>query len=1133
MAKSKFKSVVAGFALATALAAAPLAAQDRAAAPVEPAPTLEAQFDNPPNSARPRVWWHWMNGNITKDGIEKDLDWMVRVGIGGLQNFDANLQTPQIVDERLVYMTPGWKDAFRFTALAADKRGLELAIAASPGWSETGGPWVKPEDGLKKLVWSETALAGGKRFKGKLAAPPAVTGPYLSIPKQPGIDDMLGGGKPKQHPHHYADVAVLAVPLTASAAEPVATVRDGAGKVLDAALLSDADIGSGLTLTPSKDGNEPLLVVSYERPRTVQSATIFAPGQAMIFAPSPFKPVLEASDDGQTWRKVAELKFGQVPTTASFAPVSARHFRITRTTGDPSPFSMGQPEPGIAMGDLFARYAEMGAQAVQIGDFRLSGEARIDHFESKAGFAIEADYYALSKDAGEAAGVDPAKVIDLTSRMLPDGSLDWTPPKGQWKVLRMGYSLLGTENHPAPPEATGLEVDKFDGPAVRRYIEHYIGMYRDAAGADMLGQRGLQAILTDSIEVGAANWTPAMVAQFKALRGYDPTPWLPALTGTIVGSRARSDQFLFDYRRTLADLMSSEHYGTVAEVARANGLKVYGEALESGRPSLGDDMAMRRHADFPMAAMWTHSAKEGPRLSYYADIRGAASVARIYGQNVVAAESMTSAMAPWAHTPNYLRRIIDLEFVLGVNRPVIHTSVHQPRDDKFPGLSLFIFGQYFNRHDSWAEMAKPWVDYLSRTSLMLQQGRNHSDLGYFYGEEAPLTSLQETGRLNDVPKAYAFDFVNFDALTGALRNDGGELVTPGGARYRALYLGGTAHKMSLAALRKLAALVEGGATVIGLAPGGDPGLGTDPAEYAALVAKLWPGTDQARVGKGRVIASKSVEAALASAGLAPDFRYSGGKDGHDIPFLHRKLADGDSYFLVNRKQHAETVEARFRVTGKAPELWNAETGKSSPVSYRIEGGETVVPLTLEAEKSIFVVFRKPAAAPSLTVAARNYAPAAALEGSWTVRFQPGRAAPAEAVLPALGSLSSHSDPAIKYFSGMATYVKDVAAPKGWKPGRAVLLDLGEVNELAEVTVNGKVVGTVWQAPYTIDIGPALKKGKNRIEIKVANRWINRLIGDAQPGAQKITFTAMPSYNADAPLRPSGLVGPVTLQVEAK
>ncbi len=356
-----------------------------------------------------------------------------------------------------------------------------------------------------------------------------------------------------------------------------------------------------------------------------------------------------------------------------------------------------------------------------------------------------------------------------------------------------------------------------------------------------------------------------------------------------------------------------------------------------------------------------------------------------------------------------LKRVIDLEFVNGVNRPVVHTSVHQPADDKVPGLSLFIFGQYFNRHETWAEMARPWVDYMARNSLLLQQGRNVADVGYFYGEEGPLTALYGDKPVADAPKTYAYDFVNADALMDALSNDGTELVTPGGARYRALYLGGSSRRMTLATLRRIAALADGGATVVGQKPEGTPSLAGDAGEYAALVAKLWPGGEVAMVGKGRVIASNDVEASLQRIGVGPDFAFSGGQAESDIPFVHRKLSDGESYFLVNRKNHPETIEARFRVTGKAPELWDAATGKAEAVSYRIENGETIVPLSLAAEQSVHVVFRKSAVADALAIKKLVPVPLARLDGPWQVSFQPGRGAPPSATLPALQPLNENGD----------------------------------------------------------------------------------------------------------------------------
>lgn len=1111
-------------------AAAP-AATAAATAPAASVDDLDAQFRDPPQSARPRVWWHWMNGNVTKDGIAKDLAWMKAVGIGGLQNFDANLQTPQVVDKRLVYMTPEWKDAFGFAAREADRLGLELAIAASPGWSETGGPWVKAEDGLKKLVWSETSVAAGKRFTGRLPAPPTTTGPYQTLPPALSIDEMISGHAGPARPQHYGDVGVFAFPEAILAAPLTPRAIDGLGNALDGAKLVDADLSGGVTIG-RKDGETPMLRLDFGKAVEARSATVFLPGVFMPFAGAALSGTVEASTDGKQWQSLAPVTLTSVPTTVSFPATKAAQFRLVLTPRQPDA-GLGAAVPGTVMGDAIGGIgAKLAGKPLVVGTFTVDAAAKVDRFETKAGFVMSRDYYALTEPQDGAKGAAPASVIDLTDRVKADGSLDWQAPalpKGQrWRVLRMGHTLLGTTNHPAPPEATGLEVDKFDGPAVRAYLEHYIGMYRDAAGADMVGKRGVRAILTDSIEVGEANWTPRMVEQFQRLRGYDPRPWLPTLTGALIGTRAEADKFLYDYRRTLADLLASEHYGTVAKVAHENDLIVYGEALEDKRPMLGDDMAMRKSADVPMAALWTFR-DEGPRQTLIADMKGAASVAHIYGQNLVAAESMTASMAPWAFAPKDLKRFIDLEFVNGVNRPVVHTSVHVPVDDKKPGLSLFIFGQYFNRMESWAGMARPWVDYMARSSLLLQQGRNVADVGYFYGEEAPLTGLYGNVPVADAPVSHAYDFVGFDALADQLSNDGDEVVSKGGARYRAIYLGGSSSRMSLAALRRLDALVTGGATVIGRAPVSDPSASGGQAggvQWSALVAKLWPGGAEARVGKGRVIASGDVEAALAAAGVAPDFAFSGADAGAKIPFVHRRDAKGEIYFLSNPQDAAQTISARFRVTGKVPELWRAETGRSEPLSYRIENGETIVPLSLKAGDAVFVVFRKAAASQSAQVAAKSAAPLLTLDKGWTVSFQKDRGAPASLAMGTLAPLQENADPGVKYFSGEATYATKFTLPKGAKRGAPLWLDLGQVGDLAQVTLNGVDVGTAWHAPFRLDIGKAARKGTNTLEVKVANLWVNRLVGDAQPGAKPITWTALPTYRADAPLRPSGLIGPV-------
>jgi len=1108
---------------------APARAQEPARAPA--AASLADAFKDPPNSARPRVWWHWMNGNITQDGIAKDMAWMKRVGIGGLQNFDINLQTPVMVDKRLVYMTPAWKAAFRFAASEADRLGLELAIASSPGWSESGGPWVKPEDGLKKVVWSETLVSGGRQGKVTLARPPAVAGPFQAIARQADLSELITHSPVEPGPEFYRDIAVIAVPAARPRQLPAPSLSDAEGH----ALVNHAPQGSGgvagVQLPSIISGKTPELRLAYPTPVTVRAVTIHMPGAAIPPLGALLAPQLEVSQDGAAWTAIGTIRLADVPTTISFAPVSARWFRIVvKPALGGGPDGPG-PSKELAMEDVFGRMiGGQLAQPVTIGSLELLAEPRIDQYEAKAGFALVPDYYTLPRVADGAVGADPKAVLDLSGRMRPDGSLDWTPPAGDWRIIRFGYSLLGTTNHPATPEATGLETDKYDAGANVRYLNHYLANYRDATGANLLGKHGVRAIVTDSIEVGAANWTPKLVEQFKRLRGYDPLPWLPALSGTLIGNRDASDKFLYDFRRTLADLISSEYYGTVARVAHENHLLVYGEALESNRPSLGDDMAMRSHADFPMAAMWAFDRKAGPQASYLADIKGAASVAHIYGQNIVAAESMTASMAPWAFAPAELKHIVDLEFALGVNRPVVHTSVHAPRDDKLPGLSLGGIGQFFNRNDSWAELAKPWVDYLSRNALMLQQGRNVADVAYFYGEEAPLTGLYGGQPVKDAPRAHAYDFVNYDALVGRLANEGNEVVSPSGARYKVIYLGGSSASMTLAALRRIAALAASGATIVGLRPAGSPSLADDHAAYAALADKLWPGSASTAVGKGRVIAGADIDGALATLGIAPDFRYAGAAGGADIPFVHRKLIDGDSYFLVNRNNRKEAIEAHFRVTGKAPELWHAETGAFEDVSYRIADGETVMPLTLGAEESVHVVFRKPASAGAKTVKTPVLATLQALDGPWSVGFQQGRGAPAGIVMPALAPLDQSFDAGVKYFSGIATYTKAFEAPPDWAPGRALTLDLGEAREVAEVRVNGALAGYAWHAPYTVEIGRFVKPGRNQLEIRVANLWVNRLIRDADPAVKdKVTWTDQPTYKPDARLRPSGLIGPVTLR----
>ena len=1089
-------------------------------------PLMEG-FRDPPASARPRVWWHWMNGNITQEGVDLDLAWMKRVGIGGFQNFDAALSTPQVVDRRLAYMTPEWKAVFRHTAERAEQLGLEMAIASSPGWSETGGPWVKPEQAMKKLAWSQTTIEGGRRFQGLLAAPPKTTGPFQNLPAELG--GIVGHQGDQPLPTYYADAAVIAYRTPETAPAPLPVARSSAGPV-DAAVLADGDLTTTVKVAAAP-GKPSWILFDYGAPQTMRSARV-ATGVISIFGSSGLKARLEASDDGTSFRPVADIPIGKAPQqTASFPAVTARYFRLmlSRAEGPPLPFDAAAPGADYSL--LVAMFAtgRSGPPPYELSEFSLSPVARVNQFELKAGFGLAPDYYVLeAPDRAAVTGPAPGDVIDLTSRMGPDGRLDWTPPKGRWTVLRLGYSLTGTENHPATLEATGLEVDKLNKADVKAYMDTYLDRYAEILGPDLMGAHGVRALLNDSTEVGPENWTADMLAEFQQRRGYDPRPWLPTLTGAVIGDGVKSDAFLYDFRKTVAEMIAENHYAVVAEAAHARGLITYGEALEDRRPTLGDDLEMRRYTNVPMAAMWIYDRAKGPKPSHMADIRGAASVAHLYGQNLVAAESMTAAMAPWAFTPRDLKTVIDLEFALGVNRPVVHTSVHQPLVDKKPGLSLSIFGQYFNRNETWAEQARPWVDYMARNGFMLQQGRFFADVAYFSGEEAPLTGLYGEHDTPDLPHGYGFDFVNAEILAHRLTVQDGMLVAPTGARYRLLYLGGSSRRMTLATLRKIHDLAEAGAVIAGVRPQASPDLMDDVAAFNSLADSLWSsGTTVKAVGLGKVIAVTDPDAALAQLGLARDFDAGRPEPDAEVMFVHRRLDDGDLYYVDNRKARPERLEARFRVAGKVPELWRAETGTSEPVSYRIDGGLTTVPLTLAPDEAVYVVFRKPAAAAALTVSAPTETLVATLAGPWSVAFEPGRGAPVSARFDQLGSWTQNADPGIKYFSGAATYAHDLTVTaKQLKTGGRIMLDLGDVRDLAEVRVNGTRVATPWHAPYRADLTAALKPGLNHLEIKVVNAWVNRLIGDKQPGAAKVTFTVLPTYTAGAPLRPSGLIGPV-------
>ena len=1087
------------------------------------ADALMQGFENPPNGARPRVWWHWMNGNISEEGIKLDLDWMHRVGLGGVTIFEGAIRTPQVVPQRLVYMTPDWKKAFDYAVTDARSKGMEVAVASSPGWSETGGPWVQPANGMKKLVWSATRVEGGRPFAGTLPHPPQNDGTFQDF----GVSGRQGPvGKVVTPPEFYSDVAVVAYKIPAgdepqSVLDPHVTTSGG---TVNVPALSDGDVETvALDLPAGPAQSDSWVQFDYGHPQTIQAATLACPTDMIsVFDhdTSDASPRLEASDDGVHFRPVTMIPFTSiVENTASFDAVTARYFRVVFTANPDA----RNPERDFKITELV-----------------LHSGARTNEWEKRAGYANARDFYAIpNPDAGEQFIVSPSDVIDLTGKMRPDGTLDWTPPPGNWMILRFGYSLTGHENGPAPAEATGLEVDKLNRADVKDYLDHYLSMYANTIGTGMMGKQGISYLLTDSIEVGPQNWTNDMFGDFQRLRGYDMRPWLPALTGTIIKSTDDTDRFLWDFRRTIGQLLAENHYGEIADDLHSHGMGYYSEALEMHRPSLGDDMEMRRHADVPMGAMWTYSSDENPEPSYLADLRGAASIAHIYGQNLVGAESMTSRGPAWAWSPNSLKRIADLEFALGVNRFEIHESTHQPVADLAPGLTLGPYGLWFNRNQTWADDAGPWVSYLARCSYLLQQGHYSADVAYFYGEEGPLTAVFGWGPATGLPTGYAFDFVNSDVILHELSFKDGRLVTPGGTSYRILYLGGRSNRMTLPVLRQIAEFVSEGAVLVGNKPTDSPSLADNEGEFHVLADRLWgrglPGAQHIHVyGKGSVYSGMSADAVLAALKVPEDFISTNSAAGAHLMFVHRKLDDGDLYYVDNREDRAEDLQATFRVAGFAPEIWDPATGESRAASYQTADGRTTVSLHLDPYGTQFVVFTKPTTLASFTAPKAEVTPLTgldeALNHGWTVSFEPGRGAPSKLEFENLSSWIDNSDYGVKYFSGTATYAKTIDIPaQSLKAGTHLWLELGDVEDIARIEINGKLAGVAWKAPFKVDLTGSAKPGANRITIEVTNLWVNRLIGDQQPWAlRKYAFSDFNPYKADSRLLPSGLLGPIRL-----
>ena len=757
------------------------------------------------------------------------------------------------------------------------------------------------------------------------------------------------------------------------------------------------------------------------------------------------------------------------------------------------------------------------------------------YFKYAGGFTGTEAWHLLDAGPGKAddATCQPSDVIDLSDHMDADGNLSWEAPPGKWEILRFGYTTSGAQVSTHSENSGGLAIDYLD----RATFDSYWANTVEPILADVkpfLG-KSLCFLHTDSWELGPVNWTRRMPEEFQRLRGYDIKPMLPVIAGRIVGDSETSTRFLNDFRRTIADLMAANKYEGFAEKAHAAGLGIH---PESGGPHAGPMDAMRNLgvSDIPMGEFWSTSPRHRVTDSQRFFVKQTTSVAHVYGRRISLAEAFTNIGRHWQHDPRSLKGTFDRAACEGHNLTMWHTFDSSTKDQGMPGAAYFA-GEHFNPNVTWWTQGKAFVSYMNRCHFMLQQGLGSNDVLHFYGENVPsFVRLKRDDPAKCLP-GYDYDVIDMRALLERTSVDSsGKIILPDGTTYRMLSI--TPHDaISLPVMRHLSKLVEQGATLVGPRPGRQfslTGGKTGDAEFKALCDRLWGdgvvGMKQA--GKGRVIWGKTTREVLQADGVPEDFTWSGGDDQTFVDFIHRHTDDTQIYYVANRNDRPEKVELRFRVSGLLPEFWDPVSGKRRDATdFRFENGVTIVPYPMHGEESLFVLFRKPASKASGKPNVPELAAIAGIDGPWTLSFDPEWGGPESIVFDTLTDWTKHAEEGIRHYSGSAVYDKTFTAPAVDGP---VFLDLGGVESLCEVTLNGEDLGVFWSAPFRVDVSGKLKAGNNRLQVKVVNLWANRIIGDATlPPEKRRTRTNITALKKGTPLEPSGLFGPVRLMAPAR
>jgi hypothetical protein len=751
------------------------------------------------------------------------------------------------------------------------------------------------------------------------------------------------------------------------------------------------------------------------------------------------------------------------------------------------------------------------------------------------------------------------QVINLSDKMDADGNLNWTPPAGKWVIQRFGYSTTGETSRPTGPLNRGLECDKFNPEAVKFQFENWYGEFVRRVGPELAGKT-LSMNHSDSWECGAQTWSPVFRQEFLKRRGYDPVQYLPVTTGIAIGSAEESERFLWDYRRTILDLVVDNFFKTSVELTNKTG-GVYSSETMAG--TITDALEFYREVDVPMGEFWISTFGQGEKM-----LPRVSSGAHIYGKRFIQAEAFTERGIKWTEDPYYLKPLGDYSFANGVNRYAFHVWSHQAFPEKVPGITLFnVYGTVLGGHQTWHKLSRPWYDYVTRCQSMLQQGIPVADVCYFIGEELPSDAIQRSDLNPGLPFGYNYDCINRDALLTRTKAENGKMILPDGVSYKLLVLP-KGKRMSPEVAKKIGELASAGVLVVGEKPTKTFSLSGYPnndTELQNIVSSTWKnviekadlanlltknGTpfdvefvneDMSWIHRGDKVLernkdfnSKEVDAKVKHLPEL-DMEYSS----PSFASCHRKTDNADFYYLTNQELENREAVVAFRITGKQPELWHPESGEMRPLyDWYVKEGRTYIPLKFTPAESYFIVFRNEIKTP--VKKAGNFAEYVSLkniDGAWTVEFEPNRGAPAKIDLPELISLSEHSDLGVKHFSGIATYKRKVSIkPEILKRNvnERIILDLGDVRNIAEVTLNGKKIQSVWKPPFQVDVTNEIVSGENTVEIRVANTWKNRLIADAGlPMDKRITWTLFREdtgwFNPKKEkVIPSGLIGPVSI-----